>query len=336
MSTFATALELINDASVSSYITTGEALLYRAYLVIFGFYLHVLRTHGIAQHRFLAASTILLFILGTAHCALQLATTILGDKAQLLEALFETTTDVVEDASLWDAAVPLFGVSNSLTEAASGIYVTSTIFIFRCYVIWGYRRKIVIFPMILTLAVAGLGYSNVQINLATDFEGGGRIILFSSVATSLFNTFILMGLTVGRIWWLARAARHVMGRKIANRYYTACAMILESGALYCIGGIAFLVVGFVTHADVSFNLIYSGAVLAQLVVSPFTSSVYSISSVSGLGVAPTIIARQYRALDLCRESSPLLPQGNHRTTTFCIFMLTASRYSRARLYISGI
>ncbi|KAJ7142723.1 hypothetical protein C8R44DRAFT_761012 [Mycena epipterygia] len=226
---------------------------------MFGFYLHVLRTNGIAQNRFLTASTISLFILGTVHCALQLATTIL-----YVKLLVDTDFDLE--------------VYISLMETASGIYVTSnviadSIFIFRCYAIWGCRRNIVILPIILTLAVAGLGYSNVQNNLATDFGEVGFLLFISSVATSLFTTFILMGLTVGRIWWLAREARHVMGRKVADRYYTACAMILESGALYCLGGIVFLVVGLTSANTVTSSLIFPGAVLAQLV-----------------GIAPTIIA----------------------------------------------
>ncbi|KAJ7082766.1 hypothetical protein C8R44DRAFT_753640 [Mycena epipterygia] len=194
-------VDTVNRVSIAWSIAAAETFLYgsatsplRVHLVMFGFYLHVLRTHGIAQHRFLAVSTILLFILGTAHCALQLATTILGNKAQLLEEL----EIIVEDTSLIDAAVHLYDVSSSLTEAASGIYVTSTIFvrrrmIFRCYMIWGCRCKIVILPIILTLAVAGLGYSNVQNNLVTDVQGAGLLRLLSSVATSLFTTFVLMG-----------------------------------------------------------------------------------------------------------------------------------------------
>ncbi|KAJ7142718.1 hypothetical protein C8R44DRAFT_866022 [Mycena epipterygia] len=266
MSTFAIALEIINDIFAPWYIAAAEVFLYGSV------------TSPLSQHRFLAASTILLFILGTAHCALQLATTIFDAKAQFLLALFETTTDVVEDTSLRDAVVSLVGVSDSLMEAASGIYVTSniiadSIFIFRCYAIWGCRRNIVILPIILTLAVAGLGYSNVQNNLATDFGEVGFLLFISSVATSLFTTFILMGLTVGRIWWLAREARHVMGRKVADRYYTVCAMILESGALYCLGGNAFLVVGLTSTRAVATSLLFPGAVLAQLV-----------------GIAPTIIA----------------------------------------------
>ncbi|KAJ7192784.1 hypothetical protein GGX14DRAFT_479534 [Mycena pura] len=74
-----------------------------------------------------------------------------------------------------------------------------------------------------------------------------------------------MGLTVGRIWMLARTARRVLGAELTGTYHTVCAMILESGALYLCGGIVFVVFAFAPQAE--------GVVLAQLV-----------------GIAPTVIA----------------------------------------------
>ncbi|KAJ6594344.1 hypothetical protein B0H19DRAFT_1095082 [Mycena capillaripes] len=78
-----------------------------------------------------------------------------------------------------------------------------------------------------------------------------------------------MVLTAGRIWWIGRTARILLGKTVTSRYYTALAMILESGAIYCVSAIVFSTIGF------SLDPIYSttGAVLGQLV-----------------GIAPTIIA----------------------------------------------
>ncbi|KAJ7909972.1 hypothetical protein B0H13DRAFT_2489019 [Mycena leptocephala] len=89
-----------------------------------------------------------------------------------------------------------------------------------------------------------------------------------------------MGLSAGRIWWLAAGARQLMGRKVVDRYSTVSAMILESGALYCVGGIAFVIISAYELSSVSAsfrcidtNTTTSGAILGQLV-----------------GIAPTIIA----------------------------------------------
>ncbi|KAJ7142752.1 hypothetical protein C8R44DRAFT_761042 [Mycena epipterygia] len=251
--------DLISETVVAWSIAATEVFFYGVYLVMFGFYLHVLRTHGMTKHRFLTVSTISLFILGTAHCALELAITILHVRAQ--------TDDNPSIIFVINAEV-------KVSQAASAIYVTSnviadSIFIFRCYAIWGFRRNIIILPTILTLGVAGLGYSNFIMDVGNGHLDGDSLFLIFSVSTSLITTFVLMGLTVGRIWWLARSARHMMGRKVVNKYYTVCAMILESGALYCIGGICFIILAI--HILLP-DSILSGAVLGQLV-----------------GIAPTII-----------------------------------------------
>ncbi|KAJ7493983.1 hypothetical protein FB451DRAFT_1551243, partial [Mycena latifolia] len=139
-------------------ITAAEVGLYGAYLVMFGFYVHVLGTRGIAKHRFLTAATISLFILCTSHCALELATTIVRTRAEkaVAHAMPGPSTE----------AVYIF-----VTCVANVVYVTSnviadSIFIFRCYAIWNFRRQIIIIPIIWTLAVGGLGYANIIMYLS--------------------------------------------------------------------------------------------------------------------------------------------------------------------------
>ncbi|KAF7366024.1 hypothetical protein MVEN_00478300 [Mycena venus] len=167
------------------------------------------------------------------------------------------------------------------------VYVTANvladaIFIFRCYAIWNFQIKIILIPILLTLGVAGIGYFNAFFAVVNDSGSGDILALFPSfgsvfffdlsIGASLFTTFILMGLTVGRIWMLARSARRIFGAQMASTYHTVCAMILESGALYLCGGIVFIFFGFsepFTPGDVRID----GIVLAQLV-----------------GIAPTIIA----------------------------------------------
>ncbi|KAJ7494100.1 hypothetical protein FB451DRAFT_1215998 [Mycena latifolia] len=231
---------------------------------MFGFYLDILRTKGVANHHFLTVAIISLFVLCTAHCILVIATAVV---------LTRSTNDLAPYL-----IIPLFydGRATSLVYmvyTTNMVYVTSniladSIFIFRCYAIWNRRRKVIIFPILLTLTVAGLGHSNVVLSLVGrgDLRSG---FFFLSMGVSLATTFVLMGLTVGRIWWLARAARQVLGQKVVKKYYTVCAMILESGSLYGVGGIAYIIMLMVLPWEITMN----GAVIGQLV-----------------GIAPTIIA----------------------------------------------
>ncbi|KAJ7142735.1 hypothetical protein C8R44DRAFT_866040 [Mycena epipterygia] len=211
-------VDAIDETSIAWAIAAAETFLYGAYLVIFGFYLHVLRTHGIAQHYFLTASTILLFILGTAHCALQLATTILGVKAQLLMALFETTTDAVEVTSVLGATIPplrCIQLSNGGSElclcykhAFSLSVIADSIFIFRCYAIWGCRRKIVIFPIILTLAVAGgIAFLAVGLNKGDDLILSGAVLAqLVGIAPTIIAVRVGLGYSVENVGSFIAAA----------------------------------------------------------------------------------------------------------------------------------
>ncbi|KAJ6579935.1 hypothetical protein DFH09DRAFT_1444197 [Mycena vulgaris] len=243
--------------------------------------------------RFLTVATSALFVLGTVHCALEVATSICYTRVQNDFSNLNSGHGLQVSSSLANDAK----VCTSLDYASNGIYVTTTviadsIFIFRCYAIWNFQRKIIVFPTILTIAVAGeclfpvklrdsntrtslgLGYSNVVLNVphARGVEVGIVVSVFiPSILLSLFTTLVLMGLTVGRIWWLARAAQLLQGPKVADRYRTVCAMILESGALYCAGGVVFVALSF--RLGIRTTPTENGAVLAQLI-----------------GIAPTIIA----------------------------------------------
>jgi len=245
-------------------------LLYGAYAVLFGFYVHVLCRGEIKKNRFLDFAIIALFLLSTAHMALMVA-----DRATVNEfGLNEFGLAVLAEAEHIASEVEFS--PQLIPSVANAIYVTSnviadSIFIFRCYAIWGFRRVIIILPILCTIVVAGSGYLNVSGSGAEAEEGitGGVDLLFLSISISLVTTVLLMGLSAGRICWLARKAGKIMGRKTTKRYYTVCAMILESGALYGVGALTLLVLDLYT-----FNSQFtSGVILGQLV-----------------GIAPTIIA----------------------------------------------
>ncbi|KAJ7876662.1 hypothetical protein B0H14DRAFT_2713588 [Mycena olivaceomarginata] len=267
-------ITLIKYLPLSWSLVAAELCLYGGYVAMMAFYLHVLRTRSLARNRFLVTATIALFILCTAHCFL----------------LFAMTIAETRDGILLASGDFRAGKSNLNVDAAANVvYITSNviadaIFIFRCYAIWNFRLRIILLPMFLTLGVAGFGYYNAFLaaSVESDFFRdqqdppahtlyltlpAGYFIL--SIVISMFTTFVLMGLSVGRIWWLARAARHLMGKEVMGKYYTVSAMILESGALYFAGGLVFVVLSFV----VEFPNSQSGVVLGQLV-----------------GIAPTIIA----------------------------------------------
>ncbi|KAJ6491159.1 hypothetical protein C8R45DRAFT_928984 [Mycena sanguinolenta] len=208
-------------------------------------YVHVLRKRGIGQKCFLAFATIALFALCTAHCVLVLAAsaTMTSKELGLIRGGISEELVLVQTLS-------------GLSVAANVIYVTAKC-IYRCYAIWDSQIKIILFPILLKLSIAGIGY-------------------FSAVSLASDTSF--SGFVVGRIWVLACTARQVFGAQMANTYHTSFLPVaetwdfsLESGALYLCGGIAFISLG--VGGPFTYDVTFSDIVLVQLV-----------------GIAPTIIA----------------------------------------------
>ncbi|KAJ7343792.1 hypothetical protein DFH08DRAFT_871278 [Mycena albidolilacea] len=112
--------------------------------------------------------------------------------------------------------------------------VTDLLFLYRCYVIWGARRTVLLLPVMMILAtmtvgcITGLGYYGV---VKLPFFVDPRVPFIMGASTNV----VLMGLTAGRIWYIRREAGAITGQhSLRQRYGTAVAIILESGFLYCI------------------------------------------------------------------------------------------------------
>ncbi|KAF7344693.1 hypothetical protein MVEN_01629600 [Mycena venus] len=269
----------------------AETFLYGAYLIMIALYVHVLRKRGLGQNRLLSSATIALFVLCTAHCFLALAV-----------VATRTTLEVSAIGNFVGGSIPRrrATVKEALPGGKHGIrdcqrasrcnfylsllcylefpdqdYPLPNSFDFGCC--WLRFPKTFICHddgSITCQQVLDTLMCFLEVGI---FQPYSRLLappfyFDLSIGASLFTTFILMGLTVGRIWVLARSARRIFGAQMASTYHTICAMILESGALYLCGGIAFIFFGFsepFTPRDVTTD----GIVLAQLV-----------------GIAPTIIA----------------------------------------------
>ncbi|KAJ7854773.1 hypothetical protein B0H13DRAFT_1903518 [Mycena leptocephala] len=115
--------------------------------------------------------------------------------------------------------------------------------LYRCYVIWGFHKKIVIVPALLILStfIMGVVAPTVTNSAVNDVK---QITLGLAAVTNLVLTALTgeSTRTAGRILYIRRAASHVgLDRTLQNRYSAAIGIILESGAIYCITAI-FLVI----------------------------------------------------------------------------------------------
>jgi hypothetical protein len=90
---------------------------------MFGFYLNVLRSRGVAKNRGLTFATILLFIFCTAHCALQITTSTLYNRLE--------STSLGDSESVFNQT---FKDYTAVAMATDAVYVTSTCVQFRHFI----------------------------------------------------------------------------------------------------------------------------------------------------------------------------------------------------------
>ncbi|KAJ7818518.1 hypothetical protein B0H14DRAFT_2839217 [Mycena olivaceomarginata] len=120
------------------------------------------------------------------------------------------------------------------------IIIVSNKLIYRCYTIWSlsqYKNQIIGLPLFLLVSTTIFGIvtsasppSNSAIN-----PGGGNELNLVLVAFGMISTNILLtSLTTGRIWWTRRYLRAIGEKKLAQRYNTVIAALLESSALYLV------------------------------------------------------------------------------------------------------
>ncbi|KAJ6562118.1 hypothetical protein B0H19DRAFT_1143619 [Mycena capillaripes] len=112
--------------------------------------------------------------------------------------------------------------------------VADCLLLYRCYVIWAsspYRRLIVGIPLVLILTTAGIAYAAIYLVLDIRIPFG----------FALLTNVVLLGLTVGRIWYKRRQAAVLLGATLQRRYTTTLEIVLESGLVYVAAVLLYLI-----------------------------------------------------------------------------------------------
>ncbi|KAJ7022959.1 hypothetical protein C8F04DRAFT_1306997 [Mycena alexandri] len=170
------------------------------------------------------------------------------ETTQIVLCIIKTAVDIhfLNDQIVHDAVQPppasllrLAATSNSLQEAhdllfAANNLVWDSLLLYRCYVIWGYQTRILVVPgtlLVSTMVMACVTTAVPYIN--------ARLQYLLATATN----FCLMILIAGRIWWIWRDAVHISaGNMLQHHYKRTTAMVLESGAMYCMFAIVLAII----------------------------------------------------------------------------------------------
>ncbi|KAJ7324012.1 hypothetical protein DFH08DRAFT_1085342 [Mycena albidolilacea] len=220
-------------ALLPTFRTCTQLLLFGILLVLLRNTTYLLHTRIRPSRDYLVAATCAMGLFAALHLALQITFTVLSWRFFYLEVQGNAAraSSVLSRRDVLDVVDDCLLVANNI--------VTDGLFIHRCYVIWDRNIKVIIVPALSVVATAVIGFVGAsqpdEINRSdhNDFRLAFGMIILTNLT--------LMALTAGRIWWIRRDVVTVLGPSVTRTYDTVIAMILESGAIYCISLILYLI-----------------------------------------------------------------------------------------------
>ncbi|KAJ7728198.1 hypothetical protein B0H16DRAFT_243889 [Mycena metata] len=241
-----------------------DSLAYGVYSVLFFQSVHILLSRRRHKYKFYLICMITLFLLSTLHIALSWAWAIITDTAD---------TAIYEVISLENPPPDLYGPddSYSLHRIATFIKVryliantiADAIIIYRCYVIWGYNKRVIAFPAFgygCTL-VAGI------LSLVPLSRAATRVAVAVIIAATFVTNVSAASLAAGRIWWISHRVALFLGRNSRQEYDNLTAILLESGLIYPASLIITIVV-FLSPAPAVSDLICLAGVYHIVAIAP--------------------------------------------------------------------
>ncbi|GJE85447.1 hypothetical protein PsYK624_015260 [Phanerochaete sordida] len=212
-----------------------ESLFYGAYVLLFAASIWVIL--WIQKNR--GANTIIV----TLHCLLFVACTL---HYALEFAHFVEYLNGGEVAGFADETYHTF-IADCTTSVAD--FLGDLILIYRCYIIWGRNYYITIIPLL--TASSGLICAAVVGHFVWGTTGSTAMpsivpLALASFILPLCTNVMVTGLIIGRIWWMSKdTALYELPTRSTTR--AAISVMIESGALYFIVQLIFVVIFGINH-----------------------------------------------------------------------------------------
>ncbi|KAJ7288596.1 hypothetical protein C8J57DRAFT_1280807 [Mycena rebaudengoi] len=214
-------------------IISSTLLLYALYVVLFLFSIHTLRRH-IPAGKILRVTAWAMFLLASASTivACLAAGTSMHLVYTVVEGSQDTPTHVLRHYHALRLGQDIILAMNNL--------VTDLLFLYRYFLIWGARRGILVLPGMLIFAtvavgcIAGLQYAGL---ITLDPSIDPRVPVSMAGVTNI----LLVCLTAGRIWYIRHETKALTCQSFQKRFATAIAIVLESGVLYSLCVIIYLI-----------------------------------------------------------------------------------------------
>ncbi|KAF8188210.1 hypothetical protein K438DRAFT_2019354 [Mycena galopus ATCC 62051] len=237
--------------------TCVQIFFYAIFLILFIIAIRNLHRRETAGKIVLLTFSWAMVALGTAQVVLCIP--MMVETLRLLRELVKQRTDLNPDP----VPAPQFGTYNSLVFADNVVFVINNLavdllLLYRCYVIWGREKKVLILPGAFIISTVAVGFIATVQNSTPIFTA----VYLMAAATDL----TLVAFTAGRIWLKRRDVIRIdTDGTLKSRYSTVIEMIVESGALYSLFAILDAITNQLArrpNSDILYNVIAS--VSAQL------------------------------------------------------------------------
>ncbi|KAF8178925.1 hypothetical protein BJ912DRAFT_983454 [Pholiota molesta] len=99
--------------------------------------------------------------------------------------------------------------------------IADSLVIYRCHAVWNRSKRVIILPCVLLICGSACGYGFIAVSKE---EYRFRKLLVAFLFTTVTLNLLVTALMAGRIWWIARKARSILGPGLS----------VESGVIYSI------------------------------------------------------------------------------------------------------
>ncbi|ESK84700.1 hypothetical protein Moror_633 [Moniliophthora roreri MCA 2997] len=256
---------------------------YGFYALLFGTCIYMMRRRQATErdgeelnHRFYLLLTVILFTLSTMWIGIYTAAMVL-DSVSIFTGVITGDYESLDNYLTGNTGKTILVAGQHLILVLLST-TADYMLVHRCYVIWGFRKRIGV-PLIVasvlinTLGLIAVIILTIGVTKTSDdsnwalFGVGGILIIAYIIGSTIFNSVLTL-LTAGRIWWIHRQ--------------------VEAHAVHCSG----FAIRTISRIILESGIIYPAVQVASLVlvnVSPKTPYDFSAVSVMAAGIAPTLI-----------------------------------------------
>ncbi|TFK37114.1 hypothetical protein BDQ12DRAFT_685818 [Crucibulum laeve] len=193
----------------------AEALLYGIHIVLFTICIYILIKNRKSTHPAILVAVVIMFALSTADIAITFRAMI-EDLPKIITLQLDQLDNILRRIYPKN---PIF-VANNL--------VADILLLHRCCMVWKHQKYVIIFASVLLFADSVWGWVGVGTRVVKLQEVFAPVYLWSVFGINISMTLV----TAGRIYWVARKGRSIIGQRSMRIYNTAIAILIETGALY--------------------------------------------------------------------------------------------------------